>query len=224
MLLNNIGEGAVSLTGNRSFCFSKHLLPIYCPDIYAHSPAPPPHVPFKIAYSGMPGAYAHVASALLFPGAMRIACASFAEAYHAVEVGTADACVLPLRNNTAGEVTDVTRLLRRGTLTCRTRFMLPIHHRLLILPGADPAKITRVASHPQALAQCASFLQSRGLAPIPYFNTAAAAEWLTETKDPTIAAIASDEAAALYHLTIAEKHISIRQDNRTLFAVLMRRT
>ena len=37
----------------------------------------------------------------------------------------------------------------------------PIHHCLIAAAPLDPARVTRVVSHPQAIAQCARFLRER---------------------------------------------------------------
>ena len=52
--------------------------------------------------------------------------------------------------------------------------------------------IKTVVSHPQALAQCGVYLQSKGWQTMEYSNTALAAKYVKETGDGSIAAIASD--------------------------------
>ena len=82
--------------------------------------------------------------------------------------------------------------------------------------------IKRVISHPQALKQCADFLQASGYEITEAVNTARAAKQVSELGDKSIAAIASKETAELYGLTILKECINGMQDNSTRFAVLSR--
>ncbi len=73
-------------------------------------------------------------------------------------------------------------------------------------------------SHPQALAQCETFL-----AGIPWavahaeFDTAGAAYKVKELGDPSLAAIASESAARLFGLEILKKGIEMQSGNATRF-------
>ena len=132
----------------------------------------------KVAYSGVPGAFAYIAALRLYPGAELISFHDFAEAYRACETGAADVAVLPFENSSAGEVSSVTDLMFSGSLYVNQVIQVEAEQNLLGLPGADKTKIRKVYSHPQALAQCAEYLQSHGMEPREFANTALAAKAL----------------------------------------------
>ncbi len=175
-----------------------------------------------VAYAGIEGAYAHIAARRLFPESRCEGFPSFESAYRAVENGEYDCAVLPLENSYAGEVGAVMDLLFTGSLFINRILELPVRHALMACPGADPAGIRTVYSHAQALRQCASYLESRGWETVECANTAQAARKVSELRDPSAAAIASEETAALYGLSLLENGINDSAGNTTRFAVLSR--
>ena len=176
----------------------------------------------KAAYSGVEGAYAHIAARRLFPEAECLGFSGFAEAYRAVEDGQADCVVLPLENSYAGEVGTVMDLIFSGSLFINQVMDLPIRHALLGLPGCGMDQIRTVCSHPQALRQCAEYIRVHGWRTVECENTAVAARMIRDRKDPSAAAIASAETAGLFDLTVLENGINDAANNTTRFAVLSR--
>lgn len=176
----------------------------------------------RVAYSGVEGAFAWVAASRAFPDAKLVAYPDFGKAHDAVVRGECDYAVLPMENSEAGEVGQVMDLLFNGPLFANRSFSLPVVHNLLGVPGADLAGIRTVTSHPQALAQCESYITERGWDVRNAPNTAMAAKALIESEDPSVAAIASAEAAALYGLEVLDHDINSSADNTTRFVVLSR--
>ena len=174
----------------------------------------------KIAYSGSEGAFAHIAAGKIFPSAKRIGYASFPDAYAAVANGECDAVVLPIENSSAGEVGAVADLLFSGPLYVNGTYDLAIVQDLLTLPGADLSEIREVVSHSQALNQCSPYIRAHGYAEKEFVNTALAAEYVSKLGDPTVAAIASEEAGKKYGLTVAARAINENTNNTTRFAIL----
>ena len=70
----------------------------------------------KVAYTGVDGAFAHIASKRIFPDANIVAFSSFEDAYTSVEHGECDAAVLPVENSFAGVVGPVLDLMYGGKL------------------------------------------------------------------------------------------------------------
>ena len=70
----------------------------------------------RVAYSGVEGAFAHVAARRIFPDGAAIAYPTFEAAYAAVEDGECDVAVLPIENSFAGEVGQVLDLMFSGGL------------------------------------------------------------------------------------------------------------
>lgn len=176
----------------------------------------------KIAYCGTEGAFAHIAAESAFPHARKLAYDDFIGAYRAVEDGIADIAVLPIENSYNGEVSQVTDLMFSGSLYINSVFELAVTHDLLATPGATLDSIEEVISHPQALAQCAEFLRDHNLKTRDYSNTALAARLVSELKNPTVAAIASEEAAKIFGLSVLERNINSSRQNTTRFAVFSR--
>ncbi len=176
----------------------------------------------KIAYSGTAGAFAHIAACRLFPQAEKLAFGSFKEAYEAVCSGSCDAAVLPIENSYAGEVGQVTDLLFSGPLYLNGVSELAVSHELLAIPGAKLEDIELVISHPQALSQCQGFIKKHGYSEKAFENTALAAEHVAALNDPKVAAIASEDTAQLYGLSVLAQNINETASNTTRFAVLSR--
>lgn len=174
----------------------------------------------NVAFCGVKGAFASIAAGKIFPDANRVGYSSFAEAYESVVKGECDTAVLPIENSSAGDVGEVCDLLFSGPLYVTATFDLSVTHDLLVLPGTDISEITRVVSHPQALAQCGKYINDRGWQTTDYVNTALAAQYVSQLGDKHTAAIASEEAASLYGLEVADSGINESKLNTTRFAVL----
>lgn len=176
----------------------------------------------KVAYSGIEGAFGHIAANKLFQDAEKIAYPDFEGAYNSVVAGTCDVAVLPLENSYAGEVGQVTDLLFSGPLYINGTIALPVTQDLLGLEGATVDTVKKVVSHPQALAQCDAFIQEHGYEQMSYDNTALAAQYVAKLQDPSVAAIASAESAECYGLKVLAERINRSGVNTTRFAVLAR--
>ena len=70
----------------------------------------------KVAYSGVNGAFGHIAATRIFPDARAVAYPDFLAAYDAVEAGECDCAVLPIENSYAGDVTQVVDRAFEGSL------------------------------------------------------------------------------------------------------------
>ncbi|MBR2615604.1 MAG: chorismate mutase [Clostridia bacterium] len=176
----------------------------------------------NVAFSGVPGAFAHLAAMRIFPDATPIGFSDFAEAYRAVEEGRCDAAVLPLENSVGGDVGTVMDLAFFGSLSINGIYDVEVEQNLLAKPGVHLSDIKTVTSHPQALAQCAGFLSKTGLLTREAVNTAVAAKLVSEGDDPSLAAIGSESAAEEYGLQILRSRIQDKGQNTTRFAVFSR--
>ena len=174
----------------------------------------------KVAYSGVEGAFAHIAAGRIFPEGNRISYGDFKAAYDAVVKGESDVAVLPIENSYAGEVGQTMDLIFSGSLFINGIYELEIHQHLLGLPGTSAADIKRVMSHPQALSQCHDYLALRGFATEEATNTALAAKTVAEGGDKSLGAIASAETAHIYGLDVIEANVNKSGENTTRFAVL----
>lgn len=176
----------------------------------------------KVAYSGVEGAFAHIAAGRIFPESQRISCRDFKAAYESVVNGENDVAVLPIENSYAGEVGQTIDLIFSGSLFINGIYELEIHQNLLGVPGSSAEDIKKVISHPQALSQCHDYIKSRALETEEANNTAVAARQVALAKDKHIGAIASVETAEIYGLTVLQQNINKSSENTTRFAVLSR--
>lgn len=175
-----------------------------------------------IAYQGVPGAYSHLSCTRVHPEMLARACESFAEAMFMVERGEARLAMIPLENSTAGRVEEIYRLMPKTQLHIIEEHFEPVNHCLLGIPSATIAKLKRVTSHPQALAQCDQNIRNLGLVPVAALDTAGAAAELAANPDPELGAIASALAAKLYGLDILQENFRDKETNTTRFLILAR--
>ena len=174
----------------------------------------------KVAYSGVEGAFAHVAAGRVFPESNRVSYRDFKSAYDSVVVGECDVAILPIENSYAGEVGQTIDLIFSGGLFINGIYELEIHQNLLGISEATVEDIRKVISHPQALSQCHDYIALRGFDTEEANNTAVAAKFVLEMNDKSIAAIASAETAEIYGLKVIESNINKSGENTTRFAVL----
>ena len=174
----------------------------------------------KVAYSGVEGAFAHIAAGRIFPESNRISFRDFKSAYDSVVNGEADVAVLPIENSYAGEVGQTIDLIFSGGLFINGIYELEIHQNLLGVPGSTVDDIKKVISHPQALGQCHEYTKLKQFETEEANNTAVAAKTVAEGNDKSVGAIASIETAEIYGLKILEANINKSGENTTRFAVL----
>ena len=176
----------------------------------------------KVAYCGVPGAFSHLAAKQLYPSAALVPFRDFESAYRACESGLTDAAILPLENSFAGDVGNVMDLAFSGSLYVNQMIDVEVCQNLLGLKGARKEDIRKVVSHRQALAQCNPYIRDHGYEVVEMSNTAVAARFVADGGDPSVAAIASEEAAGLYGLDVLEHHVNSSSTNTTRFATFTR--
>ncbi|XP_028756872.1 arogenate dehydratase/prephenate dehydratase 6, chloroplastic-like [Neltuma alba] len=188
------------------------------------SPAPMHGSQLRVAYQGVPGAYSEAAAAKAYANCEAIPCDQFEVAFQAVELWIADRAVLPVENSLGGSIHRNYDLLLRHRLHIVGEVQLPVHHCLLALPGVRKEYLTRVISHPQALAQCEHTLTKLGLnvAREAVDDTAGAAEFIATNNLRDTAAIASARAAELYGMQVLADGIQDDPGNVTRFVMLAR--
>lgn len=176
----------------------------------------------RIVFQGREGAYSQAAMEKYFGKNINsFHVQTFRDAMEAIEEGSADFAVLPIENSSAGVVNEVYDLLMEFENYIVGEVFLPIDHALAGLPGTSLSEIERVYSHPQALMQCAKFLdEHRDWQQISVSNTASAANKILEDQERKKAAICSRYAAEYYGLEILEEKINHNEKNATRFIVV----
>lgn len=176
----------------------------------------------RVVYQGVEGAYSHAAMRMYFGADVNcFHVRSFRDAMEAIAEGSADYAVLPIENSSAGIVADNYDLLVNFENYIVGEQIVKCEHALIGFPGTKPEEIRTVYSHPQALAQCAEYLDRHtGWRQIPYDNTALAVKKVAEDGDPTQAAVGSRFAAEIFGLEVLEDHIYFNKKNSTRFIVV----
>ena len=183
--------------------------------------------PLRVAYQGVEGAYSHLAAQQRYAGraggAFLTGYDTFRAAAEAVVDGSVDVALLPVENTTAGSVPETYDVVAELGLKLNAEVVSRIEHCLLVLPGTHLEQVRTVLSHPQALAQCETFLHALpNLRVRSEFDTAGAARRVREGGDPSVAAIASETAARVYGLEILERGIQSQAGNFTRFVEVAR--
>lgn len=175
-----------------------------------------------VAFSGVEGAFANIAAKRIFPDATCVPCADFKSAYNSVVNGECDCAVLPIENNYNGDVSQVIDLAFFGSLYINGIYEIEIIQNLLAVKGTTMDEVKTVISHPQALGQCADYIEEHKFNVQEAVNTAVAVKTVAESGRHDIAAIGSSEAAEKYGLKKLESHINQSSSNATRFAVFSR--
>ena len=174
----------------------------------------------KIAFQGEPGANSDTACRNMFPTMEPLPCATFEDAFNAVENGEADLAMIPIENTLAGRVADIHHLLPESRLHIIGEYFLPIHFQLMVLPGTKMEDIKSVHSHIHALGQCRKIIRGNGWKPVIAGDTAGAARQVADLGDKSKAALAPLLAAELYGLEILQNNVEDAENNITRFVVL----
>ncbi|MEY4510591.1 MAG: hypothetical protein RLZZ450_2713 [Pseudomonadota bacterium] len=181
-----------------------------------------------VSYQGIDGAYSHLAAMRHFgprgPNVVFRGYPSFRAMMEAVRDGHAHYGVLPIENTTAGSINDAYDLLAQMDLSIVGEEVQRVEHCLVAIEPIALHKLRRVFSHPQALAQCSNFLSTLTDCHVEAFtDTAMAVQRVGREQDVTQAAIASEDAARRYGLTVIKREIANQKENFTRMVVVAAR-
>ena len=178
----------------------------------------------KVAYLGPEGTYTEEATRLWFgEGEELLPMKTVDDAIALLLDGEADYAVIPQENTLGGAVLNyIDALVSSENVYVTGEVILPISQMLMGLPGATLGDITLVCSHAQGLTQSRQWRETHlPLAEtLEMTSTAAAASYVAEQGDKTIAAIAAPGAAQLYGLQVLATDVQITNANKTRFYVL----
>jgi chorismate mutase / prephenate dehydratase len=182
----------------------------------------------RVSFQGIEGAYSELAGRKYFAPyldqTLFMGAATLEQVINAVEDGDADFGLLPVENTSAGSINEVYDLLSCAQLSIVGEEVLRIEHCLLVLDEMPLAHIRQIYSHPQALAECMKFVsQLPNCQALPYPDSAMAVKKIKDEKDPSLAAIASEEAGRLYGLKVLRRNIEDQPNNYTRFLILAKR-
>jgi chorismate mutase/prephenate dehydratase len=173
-----------------------------------------------VAVLGPEGTFCEAAAVEYFGGAADlIYCASFDEVFHATAAGSAQYGVVGVENSTEGVVTRSLDLFLHSPTHVVGEVSLLVRHHLLRKENALGG-IEAVLAHPQALAQCQTWLAKH----LPHAERRAVSSNAEGARlaaeNPAWAALAGERAATRFGLHIVAHAVQDDSYNRTRFAII----
>ncbi|MEN2435495.1 prephenate dehydratase [Weeksellaceae bacterium A-14] len=177
----------------------------------------------KIAYLGPQASFTQLVASRLFTEVEFVPQQTIRDCFHAVLTDEVEKAVVPLENSIEGTVSMTLDLLYDyDNIFIEAEAVLPVSHHLMVHPNS--AKVEKIYSHPQALAQTFNFRfeHYKNVPAQEFSSTAAAAKRVAEHPEENWAAIANEYAAKLYGLKILHENIQDVARNHTRFIVISR--
>jgi prephenate dehydratase len=153
----------------------------------------------------------------------RVALGSIPDVLSAVARGDFELGVVPIENSIEGSVSvTLDSLVFEHDLMIQREVDLPISLNLFVKPGTTLRDVTTVLSYPHAIAQCRDWLSKKlpKAAIVAANSTAEAAQQVSRSKKPGLAAIGNNLAASIYGLKRLAAEIEDHPDNQTRFVVV----
>jgi len=175
----------------------------------------------EIAFQGKAGAYSEEAALQFFGSAITTnPNERLDDVFKAVERDEVEFGIVPVENSLEGSISRSYDLLLESTLKVCGEIELRVSHCLIANPETRLDLIKRAYSHPQALAQCKTFLKHLGCELIPTNDTAGSVKMIKEKGITDGAAVASARAAGIYEMKIIASEIEDNPNNFTRFFIL----
>ena len=180
----------------------------------------------QVSYLGPEGTYTEEAAQFWFQdGETLTAQKTVNDAIAAMLDGASEYAVIPQENTLGGAVVNyVDALIAAEDAYVVGEVILPINQTLMGVPGSTLEDIKTVCSHAQGLTQSARWREENlpKAKTCEMDSTAAAASYVAEQQDVSIAAVAAPGAAPLYGLEVLAENVQITDANKTRFYVLSR--
>ena len=176
----------------------------------------------KIAFQGEKGAYSHLATLEIFPDTEVKACSTFEDAFRLAKENPEFKIVIPIENSLVGRVADIHYLIPKYKLQIHAEHFHKVAHNLLGIKGSKISDIKTVRSHSHAIGQCQKIIVENKLKSIISADTAGSAKFISERKEKSEGAIASQLAAKIYDLEILKSNIEDEPGNVTRFLIMGR--
>ena len=178
-----------------------------------------------VAFQGERGAFGEHAIRHWFAAEVQaLPVPEFPAVFEAVLQGKAGFGMVPIENSLTGSIhQNYDLLLRYPDIRIVGEQTIRIVHNLIGLPGAGIEDIRRVFSHPQGLAQCGRFLDSHpDWERVAFYDTAGAVRHVAGEGRKENAAIASEDAAQVYGLSVLKQGLETNVQNYTRFFAIAR--
>ena len=179
----------------------------------------------KVAIQGKQGSFHHIVAQRYFGAQLDLLpCDTFDDTIQTLVDGESEQAVLAIENSIAGSIIPNYALIDQNDLKIVGEYGLSIHHNLMGLSGQTIKDLKEVHSHPMALLQCKNFFQQHPhIRLVEAEDTAEEAQRISKNQIKGIGAIASQEAAELYQLTVFATSIQTIKNNVTRFVIVQRK-
>ncbi len=173
-----------------------------------------------ISYLGPEGTFTHLAALKIFGNRNNyIAKETIGDVFYSVEKNETEYGVVPVENTTEGIVTHTLDMFLECDLYICGELNMKISH-CIVSKENSINKIKYIYSHPQAIAQCKNFINTK-LQGAKIFEVSSTAEASKIVKNKKYsAAISAEITATIYNLNILSKNIQDMEDNYTRFIVI----
>jgi chorismate mutase/prephenate dehydratase len=180
-----------------------------------------------VAYQGQPLTYNQLAAEQYVASrgltGHFVGLASLTQVIEQLASGQVDLAFLPIENTVAGSVNQVYDVLRERELHIVGEDSFRIELCLAAVADVPLPALRRIYSHPLALEQCSAFID--GLPQVqtmPFADSRDAMRAVAESKDPTLAAVGSPEAARAHGLVILHSEIGNQDEILMRYVALAR--
>ncbi len=175
------------------------------------------------AFQGEAGAYSEEAALQFFGTSVEsLPCETLEEVFKSVEEKGVQFAVIPVENSLEGSISRSYDLMLESSLHVCGETEVRVIHCLIASPDAGLDTVKKIYSHPQALAQCRSFLHHLNATLISSYDTAGSVKMIKEQGLTDSAAIASARAAEIYGMKVIAREIEDNPHNFTRFFILGR--
>ncbi len=176
----------------------------------------------EIGFYGVPGSFTEEAMIKYFGSVEKPnAYDEFEDIFLAVKNDEIKYGILPIENSSTGAISQVYDLIYKYGFYIVGEECIKINQNLIGIKGTTLDTIKEVYSHPQPIEQSTEFLKKHNdWKLIPFHSTAVSAKLISDLKDISKVAIASNRAASIYGLDIIESNINNQSDNSTRFIII----
>ena len=182
--------------------------------------------PLRAGYLGPPGTFSEEALLAAAPGPVdAVPLATVGDVVRAVREGSVERGLVPIESAVEGSVDATLDALADAApdVAIAGEVVRPVRHALITATWIALGDVTTVASHPQALAQCAGWLRRcvPGAAVVAWSSTAEAVREVAARTGEPWAAVGTLRAAELYGCQVVEEGIEDHDGNETRFVWLV---
>ncbi len=175
----------------------------------------------KVAYQGISGSYSESCAKEMHPECETISCKTFDDVFKKASEDENVLAIIPESNKTTGNI-GVEYLIFKYRLNIFAEHFFPINHNLLGIPGSKITDIKDVYSHAQALSQSSIFIKKNNFNENVRADTAGSAKYVSESKQKSKGAIASELSANIYNLEILNSNVQDEKENVTRFLIMQK--